>query len=182
MGYEIGRKWKSRDNIFCRNSILQVEVYLFLKITYRQDLSIPHCKLKHRIQYKVKNCIMIDSFHTGYHLTILHFKVARIKDLHFAKRNCSYVNFQKYFQKLLKFLRETYFVIVGTVDPSVDVCFTALNGLLGCYEFSENLEEYDDFFPLQEVLFVLYNHRTKAYGVFEMINILKTLCCFITCA
>lgn len=68
------------------------------------------------------------------------------------------------------------------VHPSVDVCFTVLDGLLGCYEFSEKIEENEDSFPLQEVLFVLCNHRTKAPGVFEMINTLKTLCCFITCA
>lgn len=91
---------------------------------------------------------MIDSFHTGHHLTILQFKVAGIKYLHLAKRNFNYVNFQKYFQKLLKFLREIYFVIVGTVGPSVGFCFTALDGLLGCYEFSKNLEENDNFFPL----------------------------------
>lgn len=117
---------------------------------------------------------MIDSFHTGHHLTILQFKVAGIKYLHLAKRNFNYVNFQKYFQKLLKFLREIYFVIVGTVGPSVGFCFTALDGLLGCYEFSKNLEENDNFFPLLEVLFALCNHRTKAHGVFEMMNTLKT--------
>lgn len=91
---------------------------------------------------------MIDFFHTGYHLTILQFKVAGKKYLHLTKRSFSYESFQKYFQKLLKFLRETSFVIVGTVDPSVDVCFTALDGLLACYEFSENLEGNDDSFPL----------------------------------
>lgn len=143
---------------------------------------IPHCKLEHQIHHNVQNCILIDFFHTVYQLTILLFKVTGIKYLHLTKRNFSYENFQKYFQKLLKLLRETSFVIVGTVDPSVDVCFTALDGLLACYEFSENLEGNDDSSPLQEVLLILCNHRTKTHGVFEMINTLKTLCCFITCA
>lgn len=117
-------------------------------------------------------------FHTGYHLTTLQFKITGIKYLHLAKRNFSYVNFQKNFQNLLKYLREIYLAPVGTVDLSVDVCFTALDGLLGCYEFSENLGETC---PLQEILFVLCNHRTKAHGFFELINTLKTMLFYHLC-
>lgn len=54
MRYELGRKWRFRDNIYGRNSLLQVKAYLFLKIAFRQDLALSHCHLEHRMQYKLE--------------------------------------------------------------------------------------------------------------------------------